>query len=227
MKKFIQAAEAKLIERGVANEEDFSASTVTDADIEKFENHFQVKLPEIIKAYLSTASFDFRYIMAAVPIDIDAETIQDDEYECNECWLDILSVPKDEPLKDLYERMEGFREVIEEGLCGVTLDDVKNFLVIGDWMAGAGPLCIDLSKPDDQVDIDDEDTWNIRWFDHEEFEWDSTYMEDGVVVGDPIAPDFKTLLEWYFCGKYDEVYDGQCEEDGVEIPDRSTWLNME
>lgn len=226
-KEFIRNVEAKLIERGVAKAEDFSPSSVTAEDIAIFENRFQVKLPEVLKAYLSTACFDFNYIMAAVPVDIDAETIQDEEYECDTLWLDILSVPKGQPLKDLSERMEGFREGIEEGFYGITLEDAQNFLVIGDWMAGAGPMCIDLSKPDEQVDINDEDTWNIRWFDHEEFEWDSCYMEDGVLVGDAIAPDFRTLLEWYFGGKYDEIYEQQCKEYGVEPSPRNKWLNMD
>jgi len=225
-KKFVSNAEAKLIERGVAHAEAFSPSTVTDEDIEAFENRFQVKLPEILKAYLSVACFEFHYIMAAVPEDIDAETIQDEEYECDVLWLDILSVPKTQPLKDLSERMEGFREGIEEGYYGITLEDARNFLVIGDWMAGAGPMCIDLSKPDDQVDINDENTWNIRWFDHEEFEWNTCYMENDVLVGSPVAPDFRTLLEWYFCGKYDELYEKQCEEAGVEPSPHNKWLNL-
>lgn len=223
---YIRDAEAKLIEREVAKAEDFSPSTVTDEEIAAFESRFQVKLPKILKAYLSTACFEFNYIMAAVPEDIDAETIQDEEYECDVRWLDILSVPKNQPLKDLTERMEGFRGGIEEGFYGISLEDAKNFLVIGDWGAGAGPMCIDLSKSDDQVDINDEDTWNIRWFDHEEFEWDSCYMENGVLIGSPVAPDFRTLLEWYFCGKYDEIYVKQCEEAGVEPSPHNEWLNL-
>lgn len=74
--------------------EDFSPSTVSDEDIKEFENRFQVKLPEILKVYLSTACFDFRYIMAAVPVDIDAETIQDEEYECDVLWFMKSSVRK-------------------------------------------------------------------------------------------------------------------------------------
>lgn len=225
-KKFMKEAEEKLVERGVAKAELFSPSTVTAEEIEEFEERFQVTLPEILKAYLSTSCFDFNYIMAAVPVDIDAETIQDEEYECEELWLNILSVPKEQPLKDLYESMERFREVISQGLYGVTLEDAKNFLVIGDWMAGAGPLCIDLSKPDEQVDMEDESTWNICWFDHEEFNWNEDYMENGVLEGDPVAPNFKTLLELYFCGTFDERYEKQCEEDGVKPSSRSTWLNL-
>lgn len=62
-------------------------------------------------------------------------------------------------------------------------------------------MCIDLSKPDEQVDINDEKTWNIRWFDHEEFEWNTCYMKNSVLVGSAAAPDFRTLLEWYFLWK--------------------------
>lgn len=225
-KEFIKKAEAKLVERGVAKAEYFSQSFVSEKDIKEFEERFKVKLPEIIKAYLLAASFDFNYIMAALPTYINTKTIQDEDYECDVLWLDILSVPENQPLKNLTERMEGFREGIEEGFFGITLKDAENFLVIGDWMHGAGPMCIDLSKPDEQVDINDEDTWNIRWFDHEEFEWDTCYMKNGVLTGDAVAPDFQTLLEWYFCGKYDEIYEKQCMEAGENPVSRNKWLDI-
>jgi hypothetical protein len=51
-------------------------------------------------------------------------------------------------------------------------------------------------------------------------------MEDGVLVGSAVAPDFRTLLEWYFWGKYDEIYEKQCEEAGVEPSPHNKWLNM-
>ena len=226
-KEFIKNAEAKLIQREVVKQEDFSISTVTNAEMEAFEKQFQLKLPDIIKEYLSEACFDFNYIMAPVPVDIDSETIQDNEYECDLCWIDIFSVPKGKPLSDLTNRMLGFREIISEGLVGVTMAEAKNFLVIGDWMGGAGPLCIDLSKPDDKVDRNNEDTWNICWFDHEEFEWDQCYMENGILTGNPVAPDFKTLIEWYFCGTFDKSYEEQCEKYGEELSPRSTWIQYE
>lgn len=37
------------------------------------------------------------------------------------------------------------------------------------------------------------------------------------------AEDFKTLLEWYFGGKFDENYLEQCDEDGEEPEPFSNW----
>lgn len=49
-------------------------------------------------------------------------------------------------------------------------DCFGNLIPIGDWGAGWGPLCIDLSRPEEQIDENRKETWSLVWFDHEEFE---------------------------------------------------------
>ena len=42
-------------------------------------------------------------------------------------------------------------------------------------------------------------TWSLVWFDHEEFDWDKTYLgDDGLLHGSEAAPDLKAYLEIYF-----------------------------
>ena len=78
---------------------------------------------------------------------------------------------------------------------------------IGDWGAGWGPLCLDLSR-EGKVDYQNADTWSVVWFDHEDFEWEQNYLgEDGLLHGQSAAPDFKTLLEWYFCGSLEAEFE--------------------
>lgn len=219
-KEFMTEAIETLIARGVATPELFSPSTVSEEQLAAFEHQFGVKIPDSLKAYLQTSCFDFDQIQAPMPYDWpDADMIRDPDYECELLWLNLLPVPKDDPLKALYLSMEGFRGIGEDGLNGVSAEQIKDMIPIGDWMAGAGPMVLDLRRPESEVDLDDEDTWSIRWFDHEEFEWDEIYSdEDGEIVGNPLFPDLQTLLEFYFCGKYDCAYEEQLDEDGEEPP---------
>lgn len=224
--EFMKEAIAKLISRGAATEEMFSPSTVSDEDIAQFEQQFGVTMPESLKAYLQTSSFAFDRIQAPMPYDWpDAEMLRDPDFECDLMWLNLLPVPKDDPLKPLYLSMEGFRGIGEDGLNGVSVEEIKDMIPIGDWMAGAGPMVLDLRRPESEADLDDEDTWSIRWFDHEEFEWDEIYAdEDGSIVGRPLFPDLRTLLEFYYCGLYDRAYEEQLDEDGEEAPDYSEYI---
>ena len=96
---------------------------------------------------------------------------------------------------------------------------------VGDWMAGAGVMVMDLSKPEENVDIDDEDTWNLRWFDHEEFDWDCYRRKDGTISGSSAFPNLETMLNYYFYGLCDEAYDKQAEEDGEEPIDYSKLID--
>ena len=83
-KEFMKEAVENLIARGVAKPEDFSPSAVTDEDIAAFERRFQVTMPESLRAYLQTCSFDFEYLAAPIPEDgLDADTILDPDYECS------------------------------------------------------------------------------------------------------------------------------------------------
>jgi len=217
---FVKQAFQALIERKVAKPECFTPSPVTEEDLAAFERRFQITLPSLLKTFLKTYCYSLDNICAPVPEDIDPETIQSDEFSMHLLWLDLLSVPKENPLKDLYCRMECFRSVAVDEL-DMALESVAHLLPVGDWYAGAGPLCIDLTVPEDKVDLNDMDTWSLEFFDHEEFDWEKCYMhEDGLVRGRIVAPDFKSLLEWYFYGKFDKAYEMQKNEK----PDYSKFL---
>mgnify|MGYP000484945421 FL=1 len=70
-----------------------------------------------------------------------------------------------------------------------------HFLPIGMWESDF--LVWDLSRPEDQVNEEDwGESWVLRAFPHDE-EWNEALWEEG---GEPCAPDFKALLDWYFHG---------------------------
>lgn len=207
--RFIRQAFQALIDRGIAKPEYFSPSTVSDEDIIAFERKFNVILPALIKTYLKAYCYDFNYIRTPVPIDINPITIQSKEYETHALWLDLLSVPKENPLKDLYHRMENFREMVtDEYLAGMTIESISHLLPIADWYAGAGPLCIDLRVKAQAVDLNRCETWSLHFFDHEEFDWKTNYTNaNGMACGHKVVPDFQTLLEWYFYERFDRAYE--------------------
>ena len=144
--QFVKGAFQALIDRGVASKSMLTPSTVTDADIDRFEQTFDVKLPSIFRSYLKAYCYDFTVICAPIPVD------------------------------------------------GMEYD-----------------------KPD---------SWQLCQFDQTAFDWEAAgYIDDqGVVKGEKIMPDFKTLLELYFYGKYDREYEQQLRERGDEMPDYDDYI---
>ena len=98
--KFIAGAFEALIDRGVAKKTMLSPSTVTDADINKFEKKFGIELPSIFRTYLKAYCYEFTVICAPVPVD----GIENDRpgSEKGLWWIELLSLPKEEPLRNLY-----------------------------------------------------------------------------------------------------------------------------
>ena len=75
-------------------------------------------------------------------------------------------------------------------------------------------MCIDLSRPEENIDPDNEFTWSLVWFDHEEFDWDKMYLcDDGLLHGKEAAPDLKAYLEIYFYGSLEAKFE---REEGVK-----------
>ena len=60
--QFVKGAFQALIDRGVASKSMLTPSTVTDADIDRFEQTFGVKLPSIFRSYLKAYCYDFTVI---------------------------------------------------------------------------------------------------------------------------------------------------------------------
>lgn len=217
---FVKGAFQALIERGVATESMLTQSTVTDADIEKFEKTFDISLPSIFKIYLKAYSFDFSVICAPVPV--DGMEHSEPGSEKGLWWMELISLPKEEPLKNLYAAMESFRSICTDSdLVNLGLDKVRNFVPIGEW---DGLLCLDVSQVD--VRQDNPKTWQLSRFEQTVFDWEKAgYIDErGVVTGERKIPDFRTLLEIYFYGKYDKEYERQLRERGEEMPDYGYYI---
>lgn len=88
-------------------------------------------------------------------------------------------------------------------------------------------FCIDVSQ--NEVSVDRPDTWQLCQFDQTAFDWEAAgYIDDhGVVKGEKIMPDFKSLLELYFYGKYDREYEHQLRERGEEEPDYGYYIHQQ
>ena len=80
-----------------------------------------------------------------------------------------------ESMSVVSERMEILQEI--KDFCELPEDCFRYLIPIGDWGAGWGPLCIDLSRAEEEIDENDESTWSLVWFDHEEFDWDEWYQD--------------------------------------------------
>ena len=235
--KYIKEAYEALINRGVINKDMLTPSTVTDEMLDEFNNKYDVRLPSIFRTYLKTYCHNISMLCTCIPADMYEEELVymnqigskqvdlADVPELTECWCGIIPIPEKEPLKYLCDIIEGFRECgdyIENNVA--TTEKLKDFIPFADWMT-AGVLCFDLKVKAESIKTDDSDTWQICWFDHEEFDWEfAEYVnEDGIITGDKILPDFKSFIDLYFYGKFDNVYEVQLKENGEELPDKSKW----
>lgn len=203
-REFVAKAFQKLKERGWFSDEEFEQSSITEQEIAAFEQEHQVKLPSLYKTFLT--SFCLPRITHNT---YQICSIIEDYGELHPLWLEL-----DNPgsMADVEMQMEILQEIRD--FCELPEDCFKNLIPIGNWGFGWGILCIDLSKPENEVDEDDEDTWSLVWFDHEEFEWDEEYLgEDGLLHGEPALPSLKVLLELYFCGALEDRFE---QEDGIK-----------
>lgn len=217
---FIEKAFEALIKRGVARPSMLLPSTVTDRDINAFERQFGVRLPQLFRTYLQAYCYDFSVICAPMPLDGLAH--DEPASEKGLCWIELVSLPVEEPLKNLYALMESFRRIsTDRELVNMRLNSVQNFVPIGEC---DGPLCLDLTQ--ENVQADQRGTWQICRFDETVFDWKGAGYIDrsGVVTGEKRFPDFKTLLEIYFYGKYDKAYEQQLRAYGEELPDYSYYI---
>ena len=235
--KYIKEAYKALINREIINEDMLTPSTVTDEMLDEFEKKYEVKMPSLFRTYMKTYCHNIGMLCTSVPVDMNEDDLIYMEQmesgqadlsnapEIGECWCGIIPLPEKDPLHYLCNIIEGFREYsdyVENDV--VTPEKLKKFIPFADWM-NAGPLCFDLNVREDYIKTNDPNTWQICWFDHEEFDWE--YMEyvdaHGVITGDKIFPDFKAFIDLYFYGKFDDAYEIQLKEDDEELPDKSKW----
>lgn len=195
--EFVEQAFQKLKGRGWFADQKLERSAVTEEDIASFEARHQVTLPSLYKAYLMSYRIpDRKYIMS-----IMEDPNRDWEYSGGPLWLDLRGAVTMEELENWMEILQEIRD-----FCNLPEESFHYLIPIGDWGAGWGPLCLDLSR-EGNVDPPNADTWSVVWFDHEDFEWQSYLGEDGLLHGQPAAPDSKTLLEWYFCGSLEAEFE--------------------
>ncbi len=196
--EFVERAFQKLRERGWLADQALERSAVTEKEIAAFEARHQVTLPSLYKAYLMSYRIpDGEYIMS-----ITGDPAPNWTYRGGPLWLDLRGAVTMEELENWMELLQVIRE-----FCGLPEESFRYLIPIGDWGAGWGPLCLDLSR-EGNADPKNTDTWSVVWFDHEDFAWDKTYLrKDGLLHGQPAAPDFKTLLEWYFYGSLEAEFE--------------------
>lgn len=241
--EFMKGAREALIRRGIISSNDLFEVTITDEQFRQFEEEMEVTIPDELRAYLRAGGHRFSMLNAATPTDdiyeknvdvmrqikgasLNGELDEDEEIPyLEEIWSNVLSAGEEDPFAELRETMEGFRlfaRLVKN--TKFNPDDAKRFIPIGGWMS-AGALCIDTSKKKEDVDLDDPDTWQLRWFDHDEFDWNAVgYIgENQELKGDILFPDFETFIRLYFYGIYDEAYKQQVKDEEEEMPDFSTW----
>lgn len=208
--RFVREAFEALVNRGVADRSMFTPSTVTDRELDAFEKRFDVKLPSLFRTYLSAYCYDFSVICAPIPVD-GLENVQEN-CEKGLWWIELLSLPREEPLRNLYGFMESFRAVCtNKDLVNLSLESIKNLIPIGEWN---GMLCMDLSDG------------SLCSFEQVVFDWNGAgYLDEkGIAHGIKRLPDFKTLLELYFYGKYDKEYERQLEKNNEDKPDYTIYI---
>ncbi|WP_028042520.1 SMI1/KNR4 family protein [Candidatus Stoquefichus massiliensis] len=200
--EFIEKAFLKLMERGWIKGE-LKCAHITEEDLNDLEKKYNIQLPNLYKAFLTTYQLPCSTV-SQNSLEINGIVYQEFEEEPDILWL-ILDAIKD--ISSLSARIDEFREIAVD-CCEAPQGSYLHLIPIGDWGAGWGPLCIDLELAKQEVDYSDQSTWSIVWFDHEEFDWQKCYLEDdGLLHGRCAAPDFETLLEWYFIGTLEEEFE--------------------
>ncbi len=201
---FVKQCFQKLIDKGTIKASDLKKSTVTEKEIEELEEEYQIKLPSLFRTYLMTYSYEFTRLLGVVLCNYG---------ELNEQWIEILNIPEKAPMSGLKNYLDGIRGVGEELFGNKETFLSKGYIPFGDWGAAWGPVCFNTNSKANSENEEDESTWSIVWFDHEEW-FDGNEIDDLAI---PAAPGFKDILEWYFCGKYQEEYDRKEEDCGIAV----------
>ncbi len=192
-KAFVETAFQKLIERGWVLPAQLTPSPNTEQQIVAFEQTYHIKIPPVYHAFL----LSYQY-----PFSDGLNTIVDHYGELEPLWI-FLPTPTISDLEKNYLELQEFAI----NAFDISLEHCKHLLPIGDWGYGWGPLCIDLSKSKTDVNIDDENTWQVVWLDHEE-DWKQWGTDNnGKLIGSAAAPNFQTLLEWYFMGAFEPEFE--------------------
>ena len=117
-------------------------SNVSEEDIIKLETQFNIKLPSIYKAFLSSYYHIFE----------ELDGVFDDFYDeyDREIFVNIIPQSSDKPLSEIQEVFEECRARIDLG-----------YIPIGEFN-GWGPLCFDTLNSDKLVWLDHEEYYNCE-----------------------------------------------------------------
>ena len=182
-KAFVEKAFENLQARGWLAE-GLKPALAMEEEIDSFEKKRGVRLSPLYRALLLS-----HHIGQLMTVMYHLERV-------SPLWMELDGAVSMEAL----EEQIGILQEIQDD-CELPDGCFQNLIPIGDFGAGWGPMCLDLRRPEESVDPNNEETWAVVWFDHEEFDWDRRYLgEDGLLHGRPAAPDLKTLLEWCLCG---------------------------
>lgn len=196
-KGFVERAFQTLKERGWFSQTGLVPTGVTDEEIAGFEEEYQIKIPSLYRAFLKSYQMNFHFCGISNGPDM---------YTCPRPLTLCTGI------KELRDNMKEFRCIARTCFpYAAGPEQYGAYLPIGSW--DSDWLLWDLSKPADRVAVDDPDfgaSWLLVSFAHDE-QWDEAYWKEG---GDPAAPDFKTLLEWFFCGTLIPEFE---EENGVKV----------
>lgn len=174
---YVEGAFQALKSRGWFQKTGLVPTGVTDREIADFEAETGRKVPALLKAFLKSYWMDFELWGIIHEIDFDTRA-----------WPMSLSTS----VKELRTNWAVFWDAADYGTAPKRYG---HFLPIGMWESDF--LVWDLSRPEDQVNEEDwGESWVLRAFPHDE-EWNEALWEEG---GEPCAPDFKALLDWYFHG---------------------------
>ena len=199
---FIKQAFAKLIDKGWINEK-LKPSSIMEMDIELFETKYKIQLPCLYKEFLLTYELPCSTVSKRSFI-INGIIYNEYDEGPELLWLMLDRVKN---INALMKGIDEFREIAVDD-CKAPPGSYQHLVPIGNWGAGWGTLCIDLNLAKQAANLEDASTWSLVWFDHEEFDWEEEYLdEDGLLYGRPAAPDFKTLMEWYFLGTLESDFE--------------------
>lgn len=194
---FVKQAFQTLKERGWFAKTGLVPTGVTEREIAAFEEKYHIKLPSLYKAFLQSYEMDYSFDGSLWGI-VDEGGLETEPISLNTMTASMMDDAMDE-----FRR--GAREYFSYS---ARPEQYGKYLPIGNW--DSDWLLWDLSKPMDQVREEDESTWTLVSFAHDE-EWDEKYWADG---GCARFPDFKTLLEWYFYGSLIPEFE---EQYGIKV----------
>ena len=196
-KEFVEQAFQALKKRGWFAKTGLVSTGVTDQEIAAFEEKYQIKLPSLYKAFLKSYEMDYSFHDSLWGITDELSP-----------WPISLNIMTDSKLDNEMKEFRSCAKGYFPDSYKATPEQYGNYLPIGRW--DSDWLLWDLSKPMDQVDEEDNRTWTLVSFAHDE-EWDEKYWAEG---GFAQFPDFKTLLEWYFFGSLIPEFEA---ETGIKV----------